>query len=487
MGEGDKFPQASRLLVASLAIGTVLRMYKLGSQGLWIDEGYSLRDAALSGTIAESSKPLYFSILEAWMTVTPHTAAWLRMPAVIFGVACIWLTYIVARKLASERAAAFAALASAISPLYINHSQEIRMYTLLTALVLSQMYFFLLALEKPGVKRLAPYGLFTLLAVLTQPLAALIVVPQALFVITKNGQRLRTYVPWLATGALVFLFWLPVLINVFRFRGYFGAAWTLLEPRPGWWHGVSLIGEFLLGAWDIKMALVSKPAMAYLLYTLVIIGIVAWTTWSNRRAAGTAVALAWLAIPVITLGALSHVGANLWVPRYMIYISPALFVLLGMAVARQRKPWIAAALAVFILALPAARVGRYYLKPDRPGWPQVAAYLEAHAGKEDRIGIYRSGNRFVFRFYYDGPAQWQALGPEHLFAQQIVDFTPETAKEILRELPAAPKHWLAVSGIPLRIEEQFQPVLRERYRVVRLVSFRDINLYELVNGADVED
>lgn len=471
------FP-VNRFLVAAILIGAALRFYQLGAQGMWIDEGYSLRDATVQGTVAEASKPLYYGILGIWMAFTPDSVAWFRVPAAIFGVVCIWLTFLVGRRLTSETVAAFAAFAAALSPLYIDHSQEVRMYTLLLMLVLAQMYFFLLALDKPNSKRLAMYGLFTLLAVLTHSVAAFIILPQALFVAIGNRLNWRSYLPWFATGGIVLLLWSPVLVSVFRFRGYFSEAWIALEPKPGLVSFAHLVGEFMIGAWDIKMVSESKITALYLLYTLVVIAIAALAVWCGRRDRGAIFTAAWLTIPVAAIVLFSHLGTNFWVPRYMIFVSPALFLLLGMAVVRMKRPWLAAILTVIILTLPATRAARYHIKPERPQWPEVAAHLAAHAGPNDQIGIYRSGNRFVFQYYYDGSAEWRSLGPEHFYASQFIDHTPDRAAEVIAELPHGQRYWLIIASVPIGVEADFQHVLKDRYRLVRHIAFRDVNLYE---------
>ena len=69
-------------ILAVLAIGFALRLYQVGTESLWIDEGYSLRDARASLSLLDA-RPLYYNMLHWWMRFG-ESEAWLRMPAVIF-------------------------------------------------------------------------------------------------------------------------------------------------------------------------------------------------------------------------------------------------------------------------------------------------------------------------------------------------------------------------------------------------------------------
>ncbi|MGB9588125.1 MAG: hypothetical protein ACPL7O_08095, partial [Armatimonadota bacterium] len=82
--------------VLVIALAGVLRLYHLGTESLWIDEGYSLRDASSHYSFTDV-RPLYFRLLSFWM-VFGKSEAWLRLPSAIFGILSVALLYILVNR-----------------------------------------------------------------------------------------------------------------------------------------------------------------------------------------------------------------------------------------------------------------------------------------------------------------------------------------------------------------------------------------------------
>src|SRR5262249_44937717 len=126
-------------LILLLALG--VRLFQLGAESLREDEGFSIRDA-VSITDYNRQRPLYYLILRFWMRFG-HSEAWLRLPAVFFGIGAILFLYLVALRLADRRTALLSCLLMAIAGNEVNHSQEVRMYTLAAFLLLGAVYLLL--------------------------------------------------------------------------------------------------------------------------------------------------------------------------------------------------------------------------------------------------------------------------------------------------------------------------------------------------------
>src|SRR5262245_42333986 len=113
------------LLVVTL-LGLGLRLYQIGTEGLLPDEGISIqrvRDAHW-----DYLRPLYFLVLWLWIRLG-DSVAMLRLPSALMGAGTIPLVYLIGQRLFTPRAGLIAALLVAVSPLHLNHSQEIRMYS----------------------------------------------------------------------------------------------------------------------------------------------------------------------------------------------------------------------------------------------------------------------------------------------------------------------------------------------------------------------
>ncbi len=117
-----------------------LRLIGIG-QSLWLDEAISANVAknySYSQIITEFSKsdfhpPLYYLTLKTWGSVFGFGVIELRLMSVLFCLITIFLVY----KIAGENAAWL----TSFNPLLIYYSQEARMYSMVTMLLIGGIYF----------------------------------------------------------------------------------------------------------------------------------------------------------------------------------------------------------------------------------------------------------------------------------------------------------------------------------------------------------
>ncbi len=123
------------LLILAAAFG--LRVYGLGHQSLWSDEGASAamtwRTPAeiLAASAADIHPPLYYLLLRAWAEGAGRGEFGLRFLSVLAGVLTVALTARLGGRLFGAPGRTAAALLLAVSPLGVYYSQEARMYALL--------------------------------------------------------------------------------------------------------------------------------------------------------------------------------------------------------------------------------------------------------------------------------------------------------------------------------------------------------------------
>jgi mannosyltransferase len=122
-----------------MVLGLLLRVYRIGSQGLWIDEAFSiwLARQPLAGMIrwvatVDQHPPLYYALLHAWVRVFGDGEAGVRMLSALCGILTIPMVYLLGRQMADERVGLVGALILAVSPFHVRFSQEARMYAVLT-------------------------------------------------------------------------------------------------------------------------------------------------------------------------------------------------------------------------------------------------------------------------------------------------------------------------------------------------------------------
>ena len=128
------------LLLAIVALGGFLRVYQIGSKGLWLDESFSVWlgwqpvGEMLSWLVnIDQHPPLYYTLLHLWMALGDDAAA-VRALSALLGTLTIPVVYLLGRRLADDddKVGLLAALILAVSPFHVRFAQEARMYTLLT-------------------------------------------------------------------------------------------------------------------------------------------------------------------------------------------------------------------------------------------------------------------------------------------------------------------------------------------------------------------
>lgn len=130
---------------------------------MWYDEGHSILVAVQQFPFGIDNflftkdfqhTPFYFYFLHFWLKIFGTSEILLRFSSVIFGVATIPLTYIVAKKLYKNDkiVGIISAILVAVSPLMIYYSIEVRMYMMVTFLAVLSMNY-LLDFDEKGDKK----------------------------------------------------------------------------------------------------------------------------------------------------------------------------------------------------------------------------------------------------------------------------------------------------------------------------------------------
>lgn len=130
---------------------------------MWYDEGHSILVAVQQFPFGIDNflftkdfqhTPFYFYFLHFWLKIFGTSEILLRFSSVIFGVATIPLTYIVAKKLYKNDkiVGIISAILVAVSPLMIYYSIEVRMYMMVTFLAGLSMNY-LLDFDAKGDKK----------------------------------------------------------------------------------------------------------------------------------------------------------------------------------------------------------------------------------------------------------------------------------------------------------------------------------------------
>lgn len=365
------------------AIGAALRLYNLGNNSLWLDEAWTYRYSSLGyseiwGTMAggEYNPPLFYW-LEHLVLMFGNSETILRLLPALFGIATIFVFYLIGKEWKDERSGLVMAALLAFSPFHIFYSQEARSYTLMLLFV-SLVFLFWLK------NRIILVAVFASLAFWTHFYS---VIPFGLMVIWRvidgkfrGNKSLSLFYGSAVYTGLFLAFTSPLLFETTRL------FLMRTSAAPNWGlKGFSLITATLT-------QLTMNGWTALIMTILVIIGII---LTKNR----------WFLVSVIG-GALGiSLIASYFIPfhpRYLIYLLP--FLLLPVTevyslLLSKKLPWFAVSLLLFISILIV-----YPNYPVKTDWRGLADYLK-DAGENDTIVVAPSYLDAPFEYYYHGKSR----------------------------------------------------------------------------------
>lgn len=343
------------ILLGLTVIAWAVRLYRLDAQSLWYDEGVTAQVARQGlveltrWTADDIQPPLYYYLVAGWIRLV-GTSEWaLRFPSAAWGVLLVPLMYTLGRRLyrgldgTSGRSSAgvglMAALLTGGAPLYVYYSQEVRMYTQLTALGLVVTYASARAAQLTSAgDRCCWWGTFTLAglaAVYTHYfaffllLALLVAIALRLSFAVLSRSSVIPHLRSLAEPALAFILiglgylpWLPFVLHRYR-------------VDASYWQGQLKLGEALRHIWisftvSAPQVMLEADAVRLgwgfaIVTALAFIGLL----WRGRDIAWTTVFLLnYLLVPVAFILILSSRTPK-FNPRYLMLASPALWLLIA--------------------------------------------------------------------------------------------------------------------------------------------------------------
>ncbi len=474
------------LLVVFLA-AFALRIFRLDFQSLWYDEAFSVYLAQFSlaeitvRTAADIQPPLYYYLLHVWIVLAGQSEFAARFLSLFFGVLTIPLMYVTARRLFDPSIALIAAVLATLSPLYLWYSQEARMYTLITFLLLLSSYLLLRALQTSprSPNPLSPllskgrvrgevwllFALANIAAVYTHYFAFVVIVFQLLYALASSlmvsgfrsvNLRLETLKPVTISFAAIlvaFLPWTPFVIarfgqDISYWRGAlkldeairhifinFTTGESVLEEQAQWiaagWLVVLVIG-LVVGFVNRKSAISNQqPAIAFsILYLLIPLALLLFLFSRNPK----------------------------FNARYLMIVSPPLFLLLGAGLASlfsfaRSKDILPRAIAFgfalltfgFLLFTSAYADSNAYFDPafTKADFRGVARYIDDHIARDEAI-ILTSGHLFpAFDYYYRGDAPQIRLPDDPtLDADHVLGY--DAANVLNQTLPGKHGAWVVL-------------------------------------------
>src|SRR3989344_1694944 len=121
------------MIIVILFTALILRLISL-NQSLWLDEATTalvakmpLSDLFTKFLPGDFHPPLYYLIINQWTKLFGYSEVSLRFPSILFGVASVFMVYLIGKEFLDKKVGLIASLFLAMSGLHIYYSQEARM------------------------------------------------------------------------------------------------------------------------------------------------------------------------------------------------------------------------------------------------------------------------------------------------------------------------------------------------------------------------
>jgi len=473
-----------------LFVSLILRCVNIEGRSIQYDDAFSFflskrsLPEIIHGTAADTMPPLFYFLLHFWIKLGEQV--WfLRMLSVLFSLGSLVILYLLVRTLLGQRAAFWAAVLAAISPLQIFHAQDIRMYAALSFFQLAHFGVFVRINQYRGKKHSflnwVGFVFFGILAMYTHNLAVFgLCVPLIYLILNRRWKDAgKVLIADLVIGLLAIPWLVIVPGQIVKIQTAF---WT---PKPGLVEllqaGILFVGTLPLpGIWMIIVAVLSLQAII-----LVLLG-----SWRERSCEGMRLLAAMTVIPPILLFATSYLMRPVFVPRGFLVSSLAFLGLAGGVAGKKHANGLVLLSLFGLAALISLPYQTFFQEFPRSPFKAAANYLAEQASPESVIVHDNKLSYFPMVYYRrDLPQEFLADAPgSHndtlaLETQKSLGVFPQ--ENLQKAVHARDEVFFVVFERTITeyetLGEGTHPQLKwlkEQYKMANLETFGDLQIYQ---------
>lgn len=388
----DPDVQTMYVLVGLTLIATVLRLYHLGINSLWIDEAWSLFASSQPWHLIPFSDihpPLYYWLLKIGVMVFGQDEWGIRMVSALLGIIAVPLTYLLGKEIAGRNIGLFAAAMMTFSPMAIYYSQEARMYTLVMVLFILFMIMLLRGLREQSLWQWLALAVVSALVQWTHYFMVVPVLVVWLFLLVHNNEKPVWF------GFLAYLVYSFPLIIPFTKALYTKVS---LEGSTAVLTGIDIIIQPIIH-WS------STPSyFAAFFVIFAAFGVI--NLLFKQRKEVVDVVLVLFATTFIGAYALSFM--MMIHERYFLFLLPLFFILIGcgllMVISQisTRDRTTTALIAILFVAISAVPLADYYTTPQKADWSGHNQVVQDFTYEGDSVALLvNRGYYELFTYYYD--------------------------------------------------------------------------------------
>lgn len=284
-------------------------------QSIWFDESYSAYlthfdyPKVWDLTAQDVHPPLYYFALKTWAHFFGHTDFAMRMLSVFCGAIAILFAYLWLKYKYGATAAITASALLAISPVFVRYGQEMRMYTLVLAIVFAATYVLQLAIDDGKKRWWVLYALLLAVGMWTHYFIAFAWIAHLvyLFIVYRKKIFQKHIMLTYISAVLLFVPWVPSLIRQTK------------SVESGFWIGdVSL--HTLADYWSESLVFTKGGGLKGWLLCLVLLVTIVIIALAIKSRKKLRLLLSMMIVPFVSLILLSMPPLSpMFVTRYILY------------------------------------------------------------------------------------------------------------------------------------------------------------------------
>ena len=368
-------------------------------------------------TLDPAAMPLYLAVEYYWNRFVNASTLSLRLLSVLIGLLTLPLLFLLGRHLFGRNVGLIAMFCAALSPIHIQFSREIRMYGLMTLLVLIAVYAFCRIFEGGDRKWWFLYGIVMLMLSWTHPFALLLPLVMGVFWLLSRPRDLFRLFKW---GLLTGLIALPAAVWVLTIQ-FWGQdsteSWmrapNFIELANDIFADDAIGATYQLNATPHAWAaLVGRPAALWILswrwavghaMVLGVTGCLAWLfalaflkrgqSLASPQRDGAPIAprvwhfflSLWLILPPVVLYLLSVAWRPCHQPRYTVHASLALYLVVGCAIMALSRRWLRALCGAMVVLFYGYQQMLMLGQPQHPDWLGASRTIKTKVGENDLV------------------------------------------------------------------------------------------------------
>ena len=505
-------------LFGVMVVAFALRLYLLGSRPLWLDEAYSLgvagrsiRDILAFLRVSDAHPLGYYALLSVWLRWAGAGLAEARLPSLLFGLAAVFLTWRIGRRLFSVPVGLVAAGIVALNPFQIIAANEIRMYPLLECTALASTWLVWRAAQSSGARWWAAYGVSAAAMAYTSYYAFLLIPAQALWAWwpkmpagpeaagshSVGASRRQTLGNLSSAGvafALCYLPWMPYVLELPN-----RPVPARQPPHLDYLLGLAAsqtFGGYLFSAGNYHWTGVRLPVAGALLLLLPFVGLLGLGIAALGRVNAPArllVLLSWGGPLLLVVCASFARGVIAAYPRHLVFLEPFAAMLLAGAIVEVwrrlsaiplRPAVVPAAACLLLAAFGYPAVAQFNPATQYYHYDLAAGLVQSHYQRGDAVVYFPAGTQLAFRYYFAPPGpEVRVVADRHAWSRAAFQPAIQTAADAAAA-GGAGRIWLVYSlPWPKGSLSDLVRALEERgYRAGPSWDFRDLWVTSFTRG-----